>query len=140
VETVTRISLPKGVNPNEVNILDQISIMPTKEVKHVTKYLDKAGKYTETIMYERPEHIEKWINYPYKIEIDGKGIKSYGKKGEMLSSSEFDIEKIGEIENKKQGIISKGKFTDVDFSNLTDEENSEIEKNNGRVKKFQLME
>jgi hypothetical protein len=133
VTTTTTYTLPFGISPDSIHELKRFDLATKKETRHITKTLDKNGKYLETTVFERPEHIEKWINYPDMQVEDENGVITYGKKGEILSQLEFDqnLKKIKNDKNDK--IVKQGKMNDVSFEKLTNAQKNEILKNKGRV-------
>lgn len=69
IETISKYEKPGNRKLEDFYITDRLYFIPTKEVMHVTNTLDSKDNYVTTIIHERPEQYEKWMNHTAKTII-----------------------------------------------------------------------
>lgn len=130
---------PKGLSPTSLNVIDQMSMAPRKEVSRIVNTLDKKGNVTNTIYHERPAHLEKWIQHPAITIITVDATTLYDAKGNVLNKFAHDTKTKDSKKSEVDKIKKSGKFQDVDFSQLTGQQKSDLAKAKGKVKKLSFF-
>ncbi len=131
----THTSIPKHLRPEYLSPHDKDVVVPKHEIKHFTNTLDKNGIVQSTIIYERPSHVEKWINYTERTIIYNDKLESFDADGKLLSSTLLDEKQKKEYKDYEKKVKDNGRFQNVSFSELTPFEKQEILKANGKIKK-----